>query len=90
MHIKGLLRDSGGKVTGTALAACKDATLGKLNHPSTADFSIFDTTMRQIGNESRFSVGLTAKNSFGLELKLLSTCVFDGDTLTLNWVEETR
>lgn len=74
----------------TANTLCREATLGKLSHPSTADFSILDTTMKQIGNESRFSVGLTAKNSFGLELKLLSTCVFDGDNLTLNWVEESR
>ena len=74
----------------TAYTACEKATLGQLNHPSTADFSMFDTTMRQIGNETRFSVALTAKNSFGLELKLISTCIFDGDTLTLNWVEESR
>lgn len=73
-----------------AFRQCQQATLGKLNHPSTANFNGWDTTFEQIGSESRFSVGLTAKNAMGLELKLLSTCVFDGDNLTLNHIAETR
>jgi len=73
-----------------AYPICKEATLDKLNHPSTADFSIFDTTLDHTGNESRFTMGLTAKNGFGLELHMISTCVFEGNRLTLNWVEEGR
>lgn len=73
-----------------AARQCEEVTLGKVVHPSTADFSLFDTTFEQVQNETRYGVTFTAKNSFGLELKMLSTCVFDGDTLTLNNVVETR
>jgi len=87
---------SDGTTTPTALterqasAQCQEATLDKLNHPSTAGFNDFDTTFRQAGDESNFTITLTAKNGFGLELKLLATCVFDGRKIILNQVHETR
>lgn len=53
---------------------CRAPILRQLAHPSTADFNMFHTHIRQAGDTSVFSIGLTAKNAFGLELKLLGYC----------------
>jgi len=67
---------------------CSDPIISQLSHPSTADLNTWDTTLRQVGDKTVFTIGLTAKNSFGLELKLLGYCeIKDGKVVTVQVAE---
>ena len=53
---------------------CREPILAKLTHPSTADFDMWDTHVQQKSTSTMFTIGLTAKNAMGLELRLLGYC----------------
>ncbi len=71
-----------------AWESCRSPILRQLTHPSTADFSMFDTHIRQAGPTTVFSIGLTAKNGFGLELRLLGYCEIEGGAVKGAYVVE--
>lgn len=74
---------------GTAMDLCRQPILSQLTHSSTADFDGWDTHVQEKpGGSAMFTVGLTAKNSFGLELKLLAYCeIIDGRITSVNILE---
>lgn len=62
----------------TAIDICKSTLKQKLNYPSTADFSIFDTSVYEAPNgNTRVQFGFSAKNAFNVESKLLGVCLFN-------------
>jgi len=66
-----------------AREACQNAVTNAANHPSTVDFSMFDTTFDTFGNgEARYTIAFSAKNSFNLELTYIAHCEFKGEKLT--------
>jgi hypothetical protein len=68
---------------------CEGPIRARLSHPSTADFSVFDTALQQWDDGSaEYSIGLTAKNSFGLELELIAYCDVSEGRVTSVRIEE--
>lgn len=60
--------------SGDAWLMCREPILAKLAHPSTADFDMWDTHVQQKSTSAMFTIGLTAKNAMGLELRLMGYC----------------
>lgn len=75
-----------------AMEMCRSPILRQLTHPSTAEFDIWDQFLQpKPGGTTMYSIGLTAKNSFGLELKLLGYCeIEDGRVNSAHVVEKTE
>lgn len=72
----------------SALEPCEEAIRPQLSHPSTADFDIFDTSFTEDEHGATFTIGLTAKNSFNLELRLRAICRFEDGKLINTHVNE--
>ncbi len=73
----------------SALEPCEEAIRRQLSHPSTADFDIFDTSFTEDEHGATFTIGLTAKNSFNLEVRLRALCRFEDGKLVNTHVNET-
>lgn len=74
--------------SGEAWDRCRSPILRQLTHPSSADFDLLDRDIRQAGATTVFSIGLTAKNGFGLELRLLGYCEIEGGAVKGAYVVE--
>lgn len=72
------LGDDEGDSGGAALTACHNAVEAQIKNPSTADFSLFDTTI----TETQISGEVTAENDFGAEKTLRYVCTMSGSTVT--------
>ena len=63
----------------TYIQSCAEYTKKQMNHPSTFDYSMFNTSVYHAPNTGRIVVTLPceAKNSFNLEIEMTAKCYFD-------------
>lgn len=71
-----------------AWAMCEQPLRSQLAHPSTADFNMWDTHVQAKPTSDMFTVGLTAKNGMGLELRFMGYCEIQGGRVTAAHVVE--
>lgn len=64
---------------GAYIIACRDYTKDQMNHPSTFDYSLLNTTVYRAPDTGRVLVTMPfeAKNSFNLKLEMTAKCYFD-------------
>lgn len=61
----------------TAMQTCSDTAQLRSNHPSTFDLDSWNVEWNKIGDQWMLEAPFTAKNSFGLELNMVASCIFD-------------
>ena len=72
-----------------AMRACEPEIKNRLSHPSTADFDwITASTFEAEGHEANTAVLLSAKNSFGLEVRMVGKYFFYDKSITNVIVQE--
>lgn len=76
--------------TEDARSRCQEALRDRLNHRSTGDFDLFSENIERRGLRTTYANSLSAKNSFGLELRARGACVFDGTQLVDVYLGEER
>ena len=75
-----------------AADACEVAAKTATAHPSTVDFSRFLNLsyVTYINGRARLTSTFTAKNSFNLELEFKISCLFEGNEMVENSIDEVR
>ena len=72
-----------------AIDLCRPELKKRLSHPSTAEFDwITGSDFKLDGMKSALTVRLSAKNTFGLEMRMVGACTFLNDQITDVYVGE--